>query len=77
MKNKKVECTKDGVTAEINLCKTCGEVPFVNSMVHGERWIDCDCGESSSLFKDDNCPSNAFKKAVQKWNRKLGKRKKK
>lgn len=76
-KNKTVTSTKDGITVEINLCKTCGAVPYINSMPHGERWIDCDCGESSGLFEDDNCPYRSFQDAVQKWNRKRGKRKKK
>jgi hypothetical protein len=59
-----------GVKGKLKRCKKCQSVPFINAMSHGERWIDCDCGKSSGLYKDDNQPSVAMKEAAKAWNRK-------
>lgn len=72
----KVKCRYDGLEWELNYCKKCGGDPYINKMTHGERWIDCDCGHSSGLFKNDNNPVVAFKEACKSWNRKNIKRKK-
>ena len=37
MTKKYAEYVYDNVTFEISFCKKCGEIPFVNSMPHGEK----------------------------------------
>lgn len=75
MSKEKVKCRYDGVDIELKLCK-CGGQPYINSTPHGERWINCDCGESSKFYKDDNNPAWAFKKTCESWNRKKRRSKK-
>lgn len=70
MTEKKIRCKYDGVFKQLRYCRKCKGEPYINGMAHGERWIDCDCGHSSGLYKDDNVPVEAFKKACKAWNRK-------
>lgn len=70
MERKTVKCCFDGIDIKLKLCRDCGGQPHINSMSHGERWIDCDCGTSSGLFKNDNQPAKAFLEACSEWNRK-------
>jgi hypothetical protein len=69
-KEERIDCLGDGVVRKLRRCKKCDRIPFKNSMAHGERWIDCDCGHSSGLYKDDNQPVKAFREACTSWNRK-------
>jgi len=71
----KIACKYDGYETELWPCKKCGAGPFINGMAHGERWIDCDCGNESAFFKFDNNPVAAFKDAVEDWNKKNAPRK--
>jgi hypothetical protein len=74
-KEEKIACKYDGHETSLWRCKKCNAIPYINGMAHGERWIDCDCGRSSGLFKFDNNPVVAFKDAVKAWNKKNKKKK--